>query len=412
LLGSTFPNRTIEQALRVAIVHDALVNLGGAERVLCALHEIFPRAPIFTSVYLPERTHGRLRTAEIHTTLLQKLAKTESQLKLLFPLTFSAMRRLDLSAFDVVISSSTYCAKNVEHRAGSRHICYCYAPFRPVWDYDEYTANLNWSPITRWFMRACFQQFRHIDFKAAQKPDHIIAISKYASAKLVRAYGRKPSAIIYPPVDVSSYRYDCSSEGYFLVVSRLLAYKRIDIVIEAFNRLRIPLKIVGTGPDQTRLRKMAAPNVEFLNTLPESDLRDYYARCRCLVFPGAEDFGLTPLEAHASGKPVIAFAGGGATETVVGWDPEVADSSVPPTGLFFHQQSSEAVVDALRRFEKIVFDRNCIRQRAMLFDKANFRANLSAFVSQVHNQSQESEMWSSAQAAPTQERACGEYLLR
>ncbi len=370
--------------MKIAIVHDALVNLGGAERVLGAFHLMFPEAPIYTTVYLAERTHEVLRTAQINTSWLQTIAKTEAQLKLLLPLTFSVMRQLDLSAYDLVLSSSTYCAKNVETAPTTTHVCYCYAPFRPVWDYEQYTSNLNWSGFRRRCMRIVFSHFRSIDFNAGQKPGHLVAISKHAAAKLERAYRRKPIAIIYPPVDVNSYLFDASSEDYFLVVSRLVAYKKIDIVIEAFNALKMPLKVIGTGPDLARLRNMAGPNIEFLGAVSESDLRDYYARSRSLIFPGEEDFGLPPLEAHASGRPVIAFAKGGALETVVGVNGEAAKDA---TGIFFYEQTAEAVGDALRKFERLSFDRRCIRGRAMLFDTRQFRSQICTLLDQAYSSS-------------------------
>jgi glycosyltransferase involved in cell wall biosynthesis len=384
--------------MKLAIVHDALVNRGGAERVLSNFHEFFPDAPIYTSVYLQGCTHSSLDDAEIRTTYLQNFVRTESQLKMLFPLTFTAMRGLDLSQFDVVLTSSTYCAKNVEAGRSTTHVCYCYAPFRPVWEFEQYTANLGWSRWRKSLLRVAFERFRQLDFNAAQKAHHFVAISKHAARKIARSYGRRPAAIIYPPVDVSSYRSE-PSEDYYLVVSRLASYKRIDIVVRAFTEMKFPLKIVGAGPDLDRLRAMAGPTVEFLGTLPESELRKCYARCRSLVFPGEEDFGLTPLEAHASGKPVIAFAGGGALETIVGVDAAAAvgDRS-SATGVFFHEQTPSAVIDAVRRFETLSFDSRRIRDRALMFDKSRFKQRIQTFLQQVHDGSLVPEMWAGTEA--------------
>ena len=364
--------------MKLAIVHDALVNLGGAERVVGAFHQMFVDAPIYTTVYLPERTHELFRGADVRSTWLQRVARSENQLKSLFPLTFLAVRNIDLADFEVVLSSSTYCAKNINTDAV--HICYCYAPFRPVWEFDEYTLRMNWSRPKRWMMRSVFSAFRQIDFRAGQKPEYLIAISKHSAGKIERAYGRKPAAIIYPPVDVASYSFSSTSKDYFLVVSRLMAYKKIDLVVEVFNDLKIPLKIVGTGPDRNRLRAMARDNVEFLGAVSDAELRDCYAGCRALIFPGEEDFGLTPLEAHASGKPVIAFSQGGALETIIDAN---AFGCANATGVFFNEQTSSALTAAVRQFEHLSFNPQRIRDRAELFDMPKFRAQISNFVVQA-----------------------------
>jgi len=384
--------------MKLAIVHDALVNRGGAERVLSNFHEFFPDAPIYTAVHLAGSTHSALEGADIRTTYLQNFVRTEKQLKMLFPLTFTAMRALDLSQFDVVLTSSTYCAKNVEAERSTAHVCYCYAPFRPVWEFEQYTANLEWGEWRKSLLGVAFRRFRQLDFNAAQKARYLIAISRHASRKIVRSYCRKPAAIIYPPVDVSGYRSE-PPEDYYLVVSRLAAYKRIDIVVRAFTAMKVPLKIVGTGPDLERLRAMAGLNVEFLGSLSEGDLRSCYARCRCLVFPGEEDFGLTPLEAHASGKPVIAYAGGGALETVVGVDAEAAAADRnSATGVFFYEQTPSAVADAVRLFETRSFDSHSIRDRALLFDKSRFKQRIQTFLQQVHDGTLDPETWAGTES--------------
>lgn len=367
--------------LRVAIVHDALVNLGGAERVLGVLHECYSKAPIYTSVYLPERTHASLKHADVRSSFVQKLAGSERATKLMFPLTFLAMQRLDMSQYQVVLSSSTFCAKNVQAAPGAVHVCYCYAPFRPVWEFERYAANLGWSPVRKSLSRVFFDQFKRWDLRAARKPDHLIAISRYAAGKIERAYGRKPSAIIYPPVDVDRYPSENKSDEFFLLVSRLMAYKRLDVVIRAFNQLGRPLKIVGAGPDLARLRSIAAPNVEFVGSISEDALLEYYARCRCVISPGEEEFGLTVVEGHACGKPVIAFAAGGALETVVGINaPDGSGDPSSPTGVFYFEQTPEAVMEAVRTLERTSFDAKQVRARARMFDKSTFQTQIVNFV--------------------------------
>ncbi len=369
--------------MKLAIVHDALVNFGGAERVVGILHELFPEAPIYTTVYLSERTHTSLRGADIRPTFLQKVVRSEPQLKLLFPLTYLTMRRLDLSGYDVVLSSSTFCAKNVAPPAGARHICYCYSFFRPAWEFDQYVAAYDWNRFAKAALRPLFAGFRGLDYRAAQQPHRLVALSHHAARKIERAYRRKP-AVVYPPVDVARYPLALRSEDYFLVVSRLMPYKRIDIVVEAFSRLRYPLKIVGAGPDFERLKALAGPSVEFIGAVTEETLLDYYARCRCLVCPGEEDFGLVPLEAHACGKPVIALGRGGALETVfaandVNHAPRPAREA---TGVFFYEQTTEAVIEAVRSFESLEFSAQAARERAWHFDKSQFQRELVSLIEQ------------------------------
>ncbi len=389
--------------MKLAIVHDALVNFGGAERVVSFFHELFPTAPIYTTVYLPDRTHSSLRHADIRPSFLQGVARSEQRLKLLFPLTYLAMRHLDLSDYEVVLTSSTYCAKNVVAPPGACHICYCYSFFRPAWEFDQYIARYDWNRLTKAALGFCFAGFRGLDYRAAQRPHWLIAISEHAARKIERAYRRKP-AVVYPPVDVARYPLSSKSEDYFLVVSRLMPYKRIDIVVEAFNRLRYPLKIIGIGPDFKRLCALAGSNAEFIGAVSEETLMDYYARCRCLIFPGEEDFGLVPLEAHACGKPVIALARGGALETIVAInDRKSPTASVQEaTGVFFYEQTAEAVIEAVRLFEKCMFSPEAIRRRARLFDKGTFQQNIVALIEQVRGTSPILEA-AEISAAPTRE---------
>lgn len=377
--------------MNIAIVHDALVNLGGAERVVAALHEIFPSAPIFTTAYLPACTHAALRGADIRTSFLQPLVRSEAQLKLLFPLTIAAIRRFDLSLYDLVLSSSTFCAKDACVPDPARHVCYCYAYFRPVWEFDSYIARFPWNGCKKAAARRFFSAFRGWDFRAGQKPGHLIAISRESARKIERAYRRAPS-IIYPPVDVARYPLSRRAEDFFLVVARLMPYKRMDIVVEAFRELRLPLKVVGTGPDLMRLRALAGPQTQFTGAVAEDDLIDLYSRCRCLIFPGEEDFGLVPLEAHACGKPVIAFARGGALETLIPTNPIprepavgalLAASPPAPTAVFFDEQTPAAVISAVRQFEQSNFSPDAIRAQAMRFDKSRFRRELLAFLDPV-----------------------------
>jgi len=337
--------------MKVAIVYDRVNKWGGAERVLLALHKLFPDAPLYTSVYDREKAPWALRfnsgQAKIKTSFLQNfpLATRHELYAVLMPIAFESF---NFDGFDLVISVTSEAGKGIITKPNTMHICYCLTPTRYLWSgYGEYFKN----PMLAFFSKPAISYLRAWDKIAAQRPDAYVAISKEVQRRIKKYYGRE-STVIYPPVHPlpfplpSRERVRVRGDSYFLVVSRLVPYKRIDIAIRAFNKLKLPLKIVGTGSEEEKLRSIAKPNIEFLGYLTERELVRYYKGCRALVFPGIEDFGLTILEAQGFGKPVIAFRGGGALETIV----------EGKTGEFFYPQTGDALVKKIKEFKSSKYD--------------------------------------------------------
>lgn len=355
--------------MKIAIVHDFLNQMGGAEHVLKIFREIYPEAPIYTTIYVPSAVCPSFKTADIRTSFMQKLPMIKKHFRRYLPLYQYAIELFDLSEFDVVLSSSSSFAKGVITQPHTCHICYCYTPMRFVWNYHTYIEQEPFSRLTKIVLPYIIHRLRRWDEITANRVDFYIAISEEVRRR-IRKYYRREATVIHPPIDASRFKVSVQDDGYFVVLSRLLPYKRIDIAIEAFNRLKLPLKIIGDGRDLERLKKMAGPTVEFLGRIPDDEMYKCLSACRALIFPGLEDFGLAPVEAMACGKPVIAFAGGGALETV--------NDGV--TGVFFYEQTPEAVAEAVSRFDPDRFDPYEIRKHAELFDVSVFKKQISTFV--------------------------------
>jgi glycosyltransferase involved in cell wall biosynthesis len=360
------------QELKIALVHDWMVSPGGAERTLYQLHQMWPDAPIYTAAYVPEKFpefHG----ADVRTTWLDRipLAKTKHQL---FPLARAwAFKSLDLSKFDIVISSSSAEAKYVRTGNSTLHICYCHTPIRYYWsDYEWYLAHppfgkLNW--LAKGILPALIGRLRNMDFKASQKVDVYVANSKHVQDRILKYY-KRPSTVIYPPVEIDRFPLSLHHKDFYLIVGRQVAYKRLDLAIEAFNKLGLPLKISGIGEEIARLTPLAKPNIEFLGRVPDKQLAKLYGEAKAFIFPAEEDFGIVPVEAMAAGTPVIAYAKGGLLESVVDG----------VTGVFFKEQSSEALVKAIQKFETLEFDPRQIRSQAEKFGDSVFRDRMREFV--------------------------------
>ncbi|MFA6991985.1 MAG: glycosyltransferase [Candidatus Gracilibacteria bacterium] len=352
---------------KVALVFDWMTTQGGAEKVNLVLHEMFPEAPIFTSVYNPERLSG-FEDAEIHTSFIQNLpfAKTKHQYYLgLMP---HAYELFDLSDFDIVISSSHACAKGVITKPETMHVCYCHTPMRYAWDnWHTFIKEYKVNPLLKKWAKRRMHKLRIWDRISAERVDHFVANSSTTKARIEKYY-RKHATVIPPMINVSKYRVGDGPKGYYLAVGRLTPYKKFDLIVEAFNKLKLPLKIVGTGIMKDYLRKMAEPNIEFLGFVDDKTLTKLYSECEALIFPQVEDFGITPLEAMASGRPVIAYAEGGALDTIMD----------KKTGILFDKQTPHALAEAVQEYKKMrsKFDPQFIRQYAMGFDRSVFEKRL------------------------------------
>ena len=342
---------------RVAIVHDWLTGMRGGERCLEVFCELFPEADLFTLLYCRGAVSEAIERMRIYTSFIQRLPLAKRFYRYYLPLFPSAIEHFNLKGYDLILSSSHCVAKGVIRPPGALHISYTYTP------------------------------------------DHFVAISHHVAERIRRHYGRE-AMVIHPPVDVERFQPSEMEGEYYLVVSAFAPYKRIDLAIQAFDHLKLPLKIVGWGPEEGRLRQLAGPTVEFLGRRSDEELSRLYARCRALIFPGEEDFGIVPLEAQASGRPVIAYGKGGVLETVIplnseelgvrSQELEVRSSGFPPptshlpppTGVFFYEQTVDALIEAVELFEKNThrFEKKRLRDHALRFDRAIFKQRIHSFI--------------------------------
>jgi glycosyltransferase involved in cell wall biosynthesis len=357
--------------MKVALVHDYLNQMGGAERVVLALHDMFPEAPLYTSIYDPQRVDIAFQSIDIRTSFMQKFPLVKKHHQPYLPFYPFAMEQLDLRGFDLVLSSSSAFAKGIITRPETMHICYCHTPMRWCWNYDEYVEREHLGRISRSLLPFFISGLRVWDQTSSMRVDHFIANSPVVADRIQKYY-RRDAVVIPPPVEVSRFTFDPTTrpEDYFLIVSRLMPYKRIDLAIEACNQLRLPLVIIGSGRDENRLKRIAGPTIRFKGQLSDQEILYYYAHCRALLLPGEEDFGITPLEAQASGRPVIAYAAGGALASVI--------DNV--TGTFFHQQTVESLVEVLASFDEHRYDPQTIYNHALEFDQPRFRRRIQQFI--------------------------------
>lgn len=356
--------------MKIALVHDYLAQDGGAERVLRAFQEIWPDAPVFTLIYAPEKMNPWLKTKDIHTSFLQRIPGATHAYKWLLPLMPAATESYDLSGYDVVLSSASAFAKGVITRPETLHVCYCHTPTRYLWsDAHDYLRGAGVPRLLRAPLRAMLSRLRVWDRLAADRVDRYIANSETVRGRITKYY-RHESEVINPPVSVNSFKTGSGDGGYYLAGGRLVAYKRFDLIVQAFNRLGERLKIFGEGPELARLKRMARSNVEFLGRVDELTKTALYAGAIAYLHPQEEDFGITAIEAMASGRPVIAYRRGGAVETVVDG----------VTGMFFDRQDWESLYDAVLRFDSTDFHPETIRDHARNFDGETFKSRIRHYV--------------------------------
>jgi glycosyltransferase involved in cell wall biosynthesis len=363
------------RTMKTAIVHDWLITYGGAERVLEEMLAVFPEADLFALYdFIPAGRRGFIRHKPVTTSFLQHFPLAKSKYRSYLPLMPLAVEQFDLSGYDLVISSSFAVAKGIITGPDQLHVCMCYSPMRYAWDLTH--QYLHESGLTRgpksWLARYMLHRIRLWDYRTAAGVDSFIAISDYIARRINKVY-RRSSTVIYPPVDVETYRPDGPKEDFYLTASRMVPYKKIDTIVEAFATLPDRrLVVIGDGPDMKKIRAKTASNVTLLGYQPPEVLRHYMQKARAFVFAAEEDFGIVSIEAQACGTPVIAFGKGGARETVIDG----------VTGLFFPQQTPEAVIAALREFEIAghCFDPDVIRRNALRFSRDRFRMEFSRFM--------------------------------
>jgi glycosyltransferase involved in cell wall biosynthesis len=365
--------------LRVALVHDWLTGMRGGERCLEALCELFPEADLFTLLHVPGSVSPLIERRRITTSFVQRLPDVERRYRAYLPLFPLAVRTFDLRGYDLVVSSSHCVAKAARPGPGALHVCYCFTPMRYVWDlYEDYVGGRGW--FVRVAGRPVAAALRRWDRRTSRRVHHFVAISRHVAERIRRCYGRS-AEVIYPPVNIGRFQLATpGSEDFYLVVAALVPYKRVDLAIQACGALGRRLLVVGTGPEARRLEALAGPTVEFLGWRGDGEIAELYRRCRAVLFPGLEDFGIVPVEAMAAGRPVIAYGAGGVLETV-----SPLGGEAPPTGVFFHEQRVEALVEAIRRFEAAAdrFDPRVLRARAERFDRARFLAGFAAYLDRI-----------------------------
>ncbi len=355
--------------MQLALIHDWLNQIGGAEDVLDTLVGMFPGAPIYTSIYAPGLMPAHYRRWPIHTSFLDRLPGVHRHHQPYLPLYPLAFERFNLHGHDLILSNKSGFCHGVRKPAGARHVCYCLTPTRYVWNFDDYAGREGLGAAARLALRPLLAWLKRWDRTAADGVDEFIAISTAVQERIRRFYGRE-STIIYPPVDLARFSVPRNPGGYFLSLGRLIPYKRVDLAVAACTRLNLPLWVAGAGRDRERLQRLAGPTVRFLGRVADADVPALFANARGFFFPGLEDFGITPVQAQAAGTPVIAFAGGGALDTV--------QDGV--TGVLFSEQTVEAVCAALARFESLTFAEDACRANAARFATEIFQRQVRSVI--------------------------------
>ena len=369
--------------MKVAFIHDWLTGMRGGEKVLEVFCELFPDAHLYTLLHIKGSVSQTIENMDIRTSFLQRLPFIEKRYRYFLPLFPAAIERFDLSDYNLIVSTSHCVAKGVIPSPYACHISYIHTPMRYIWDmYHEYFGK-NSSLILKICMPFFANYLRMWDVSSSARVDYFVANSRHVASRIKRYYNRE-AKVICPPVDTE--RFMCAKEkgDYYLIVSSFAPYKRLELAIDAFNRLRLPLKVVGKGQDEKKLKNMAGKCVEFLGWKSDEELKEFYRGCKAIIFPGEEDFGIVPVEAMACGRPVIAYGRGGVIESVIPLNPsgKRINKGESPTGVFFYEQTVDALVDAVGFFEKnqAEFDSREISKNAQRFGRERFKEEIKDFI--------------------------------
>jgi glycosyltransferase involved in cell wall biosynthesis len=361
--------------MKIALVHDYLVQVGGAEKVLECFTELFPRASIYTLVYEKKLMHGMFEGKNIKTSFLQNIPFSRKKHRIFPQFMPMAIEQFDFSNYDIVLSDSSSFAKGIITSPETLHICYMHTPMRFAWDdCQKYTSDFDLPSLIKKLVPFAMNYIRIWDRISADRPDKIIANSNFV-ARRIKKYYKRDSLVIHPPIDVDRFHASEKCGDYFLLVGRFMAYKKFDIVIEAFNQIGLKLKIIGRGPEDKRLKAMAGENIEFLGRVSDDEIAEYYSKCRAFLFSQEEDFGLVAIEAMASGRPIIAYRGGDIPEHM----------EEGKTGVFFEEQTAQAIATAVKKFDYFDYDPIYIREKAKKFDKSVFKAKIKEYVEREYN---------------------------
>ena len=387
--------------MKVALVHDWLTGMRGGERCLEALCDLFPDAPIYTLFHVKGSVSDTIERHPIIPSFLNRVPFVKNRYRYLLPFFPLAIRRVEFNQYDLVVSSSHCVAKGIRVPRETCHISYVHTPMRYIWDgFDTYFGNTERWNFGRLGM-ACFRtRLQQWDIESNAHVSHFIANSHNVAERISRHYGRS-ACVVYPPVDWQTFQASHRHEGFYLMVTAFAPYKKVDLAIAAANELALPLKIIGQGQDEKRLRRMAGPSIEFLGWQPDHRVRDFYSRCVAILFPGEEDFGIVPLEAMAAGKPVIAYGKGGALETIAPVNPlpkpgenhldrgvQRSGPSSVRTGVFHYEQSVQAIIEAIQLFSQhhADFDPDAIRAHVEPFDQSHFKRQMEQIIMSCYHE--------------------------
>lgn len=372
----------IEKA-KIALVFDWMTNPGGAEKVNLVLHQMFPDAPIFTSIYNSKKLKG-FEKAAITTSFIQKMPFAKKKHQYYLNWMPYAYEQFDLSSYDIVISSSHSCAKGIITKPDTMHICYCHSPMRYAWDnWQAYLHEYKMNPLLKRIAKKRMHKLRIWDRLSAERVDHYLANSSTTQKRIKKYYG-KDSTIIHPMIDKNKFKRKKETKGYFLAVGRLTPYKKFDLIVEVFNDIGLPLKIAGTGNHENDLKKIAKSNIEILGFVSDQELTELYQECEALIFPQLEDFGITPIEAMCAGRPVIAYKDGGALDYII--DNE--------TGIFFEIQDPIHLKAAIEKYQeqKSKFSSERIQKHAHKFDQKEFQKQIYSYLTEKWQEWQDTFM--------------------